>query len=170
MITKFKIFENYDNDVDCDYCDTGYELLQNYYQDGLAGLYGKEEVEERVIDFCQDDFPIGLNNMPEVIVLYRLLNLENESEIRKNNLGIHFVGDKNMFDDKDFLYSASILSGNDSVRNWFIVTIETDIENINIESTLSNRAEYPYEYEYSLSSDSNLKITDIKQIDNDHYQ
>jgi len=148
----------------------GHKFAKRYYSDGLQGLYTYDEINDRLDEFVNADFPFGLNNIPDPVILYRLLNVKNKEDIDKNNLGIHFVGDSGLFDDSDFLYSASILSGNDEILNWYIVTIETTEDNIDIDSTLGNRAEYPYEYEYTIKNDIDLKIIDIKQIDNDVYK
>ena len=148
----------------------GNDYAEQYYLDGLQGLYTYDDIDERLEEFVDADFPYGLNNIPEPLILYRLLNVDSIEDINKNKLGVHFVGDKDMFDDEDFLYSASILSGNDEIKNWYLVSIETNEDNLDIDATLGNRAEYPYEYEFTIKNDNNLKIIDIQEINNDRYK
>ena len=50
-------------------------------------------------NFYKEDFPYGLNNIPEEVFLYRILGLENLEEIDYNNLGLHYVADENLLND-----------------------------------------------------------------------
>lgn len=160
MITK--LFEYIEQSYVQDY-------INKYYLDG-AGHLGYEDIRDRVIEFLNTDFPYGLQNIPEPLILYRLLNVKSQKDIKKDKLGKHYVGDKEMFDDEDFLDSASILNGNDKIENWYIVTIETNKDNLDIDSMLGNRAEYPTEFEFTIKDDKNIKIIGIEQIDNEVYK
>lgn len=169
MITKFDIFGLTDSYYLMRYAEDFIHRV--YYPDGTLnqGLYTYSEIKKRVMRFCRTNFPKGLNNLKDPLTLYRLLNVESEKDINKKNLGRHCVGDKKLFYDEDFLTSASILHGNDPIKTFFLVTLETPLENLNIDNMLSNRAEYPLEYEFTLLDGSNLKIINIEQLDEDFY-
>ncbi len=149
-----------------DYNETALAYANKYYRDSPKdGAYGDfYEVLERLDEFCTTDFPYGIQNIPETVILYRLLNIENEKAINKDELGTAFVGDKDMYDDYDFVESFMHRYGEEQKR-WFIITVETSKDNINMSSTLGNRAEYPAEHEITLTNDKNLKILNIEEVD-----
>ena len=169
MITKFEDFGFTDKYYLMRYAEDF--IYRVYYPDGTMnqGLYTYDEIKKRIKKFCRINFPKGLNNIPNPLTLYRLLNVDSEDIINKNNLGNHFVGDKKLFYDEEFLISASILHGNDPIKKFFLVTIETTRDNLDIDQMLGNRAEYPLEYEFTLKDDSNLKILNIEELDEYFY-
>ena len=169
MITKFDDYGFTDQRYLMTYCDQFIERV--YYPDGTLnqGLYTYSEIKNRVRRFCRSKFPRGLKDIPNPLKLYRLLNVGSQDDINKNNLGNHFVGDKKMFYDEHFLDSASILNGNDEIKKFFLVTIETTSHNLDIDQILGNRAEYPLEYEFTLKDDTNLKIVNVEELDRYFY-
>lgn len=168
-----KLFENYnfaqkmyELDED-DYNPVALEYANEYYKDETnpRGAYGDYfEILDRLDDFCKTEFPYGIKDIPDTVTLYRLLNVENEESINKDNLGLHYVGDKDMFEDHDFVESFMHRYGEET-KKWFIVEVETKKENIDLEQTLGNRAEYPSEFEFTIKDDANLKITDIEEVE-----
>lgn len=127
-----------------------------------------KEILNRVDKFTKTKFPHGLKNIPEKIILYRLLNVADEEDINKNKLGKSYVGDKSMYEDIDFLESFLFRYGEEQ-KKWFIVTVETSKDNINIGQTLGIIAEYPDEIEFTIINDENLKILNIEEFDNTNY-
>jgi hypothetical protein len=101
MIKKYNEFikETY-NDYVLDFVNT-------YYSDETGDMpYGDyDEILNRVNNFYNTDFPYGLNNLPEEVILYRLLNVDGIDDINKQELGKSYVGDKEMFKNEDFLES-----------------------------------------------------------------
>jgi hypothetical protein len=138
-----------------------------YNGEDYAGM-DYDEIEERLIDFARNEFPYGLQKIPKKLILYRIINVKSEKDINKINLGKHYVGDKDMILDSEFLFSASLLSG-DPIHRWFIITIKTTPDNLDYRDMLGNRAEYPLEYEYSLLNDKDLEILNIEEIDPNEY-
>jgi hypothetical protein len=170
----FKLFENFYEEEfyykmsefnEDDYHPTAVEYANKYYRDekNPRGAYGDYfEIVDRLDDFCTTDFPYGIQNIPNPVKLYRLLNVESEEAINKEELGKHFVGDKDMFDDYDFVESFLHRYGEETKR-WFIVTIETTKDNLDMGQILGNRAEYPNEYEFTVKDDKNLNIVEIEE-------
>lgn len=48
-----------------------------------ASMDDKEELEAKLITYINTDFPYGLKNIPDKIVLYRLLSFSDDSPINK---------------------------------------------------------------------------------------
>lgn len=149
---------------------TAYHYVNRYYRDETGDVpYGDyEEILNRVNNFCTTEFPQGLKNIPKKVILYRLLNVNDINDINKNELGKSYVGDKKMFEDLDFLESFLFRYG-EEMKKWYIVTIETTKDNIDIEHSMGIVAEYPDEIEFTLKNDQNLKIIDIEEFDNTNY-
>ena len=173
----FKLYESYNDNHYNDYYDRMDEFDENDYNQvalDYANKYYKDETEsrsayghyfdilDRLDEFCTTDFPYGIQNIPNTIKLYRLLNVDSEEAINKEELGKHFVGDKDMFDDYDFVESFLHRYGEETKR-WFIVTIETTKDNLDIGQILGNRAEYPNEHEFTVKDDKNLNIVEIEE-------
>jgi len=157
-----KTFENF--------VDIALKYASDVYQGEPWGHLDYDDIEDRLESFGKDDFPYGLNNIPNPLFLYRLLNVDDKKDINLKVLGKHWVGDKDMLEDQDFLYSSSILGGNDPIKKWFIITVETSPDNLDIEQMLGNRAEYPEEYEFTLKDDKDLKVINIEEIDPEDYR
>jgi hypothetical protein len=162
-----KLFEDYDENFDeDDYNEIALDYANKYYHDEVkGGPYGDYyEILDRLNDFCNTDFPYGIQDIPNTVILYRLLNVDSIDDINKEDLGKSFVGDKDMYDDYDFVESFLHRYGEET-KKWFIVTIEMSSENIDMSSTLGNRAEYPDEYEIAIIDDRGLKIVDIGEVE-----
>lgn len=152
-----------------DYNQIALDYANKYYKDEVdsKGPYGNYfDILDRLNDFCNEDFPNGLNNIPYNIELYRFLNVESESDINKESIGKHFVADKDLFEDYDFVESFLYrYISRDELKKCFIVTIETTSDNLDIDQILGNRAEYPSEFEFTLKNDKNIKIIDISETE-----
>lgn len=162
-INNIETHENILERKDNYYIEFAQDFLDRVYKGEPWGHHSYEDIEDRVLDFAKSDFPYGLQNIPNPLILYRMLNVSSVDDINRSALGKHYVGDKSMFDDEEFLYSASILGGNKKVERLLIVTVETTPDNLDIEDMLGIRAEYPEEYEYTLKNDNDLKILDIEE-------
>ena len=127
-----------------------------------ASIDAKEELEARLITYINTDFPYGLKNIPDKIVLYRLLSFgeNDEVKINKEKLGKHFVGDYTILEKKEFHNSINVYRNSHRLKHY-IVSIETDINNIDIETTIILKDLYMNEYEYTIKDDTNLKILNI---------
>jgi hypothetical protein len=95
------------------------------------------------------------------IILYRILDLPNVDDLKKEFLGTNFVYNKNLFN-KDFLFEIGL--GNAKPENLYIVTIKTPVENINFEDTILHNINYPHEKEINLNANNNLEILSVKHF------
>lgn len=131
-----------------------------------ASMDDKEELEAKLITYINTDFPYGLKNIPDKIVLYRLLSFSDDSPINKKKLGKHFVGDYTLLENKEFHHSINTYRNTYNLKHY-IVSIETDINNIDIETTIALKVIYMNEYEYTIKDDTNLKILNIVPLNDE---
>ena len=88
-----------------------------------------------------------LNGLPETIILYRLLYLNEGDKINKEELGDHYSDNK-----KELLYNhhnkGSIYG--DYGENAILITVKVNKDQIDILNTLHNNIMYPHEQEITL--------------------
>lgn len=81
-------------------------------------------------------------------------------------LGKHFVGDYTLLENKEFHHSINTYRNTYNLKHY-IVSIETDINNIDIETTITLKDMYMKEYEYTIKDDTNLKILNIVPLNDE---
>ena len=149
--------------------ENDFSELKKYAYDFIREINWKpiniSDMEKNVDDFINSNFPYGLQNMPDPITLYRILQVNNIDEINKRNLGYHFVGDKNKFNTRFF---NSI--GFEKITPWekFIVTVKTSLDNINYKKSILTAINYPDEHEYRIKDDSILRIINIEKYNDEN--
>lgn len=121
------------------------------------------EIEDNLYNFTNNDFPIGLNNIPNEIKLYRVLVINSKNDLDKNILGKHFIAHKDLIND-DFLWSIGITKKD--YKNLYIVTIITQSEYIDIDWTLNYKARYPNEFEFTLKDNYIFEIENVEKYTN----
>jgi hypothetical protein len=96
------------------------------------------------------------NNLPDIIKLYRILQIDNEKDINTNQLGYHYSPNK-----KDLLKSH-LYSPN---SNYYLVTVNSPKELIDINNSISNNILYPNEQEITLKNKGRgVEIISIENI------
>lgn len=88
-----------------------------------------------------------LNGLPDTITLYRLLYLNEEEEINKEELGDHYSDNK-----KELLYNHHTKGSiyGDYGENAILITVKVNKDQIDILNTLHNNIMYPHEQEITL--------------------
>ena len=101
------------------------------------------------------------------IKVYRLINVDDINDIDKNNLGKHFTTDKQNTTSDDFLEKIGVIDfqGNYNYEKFFVVEVETNINNVDWYKTFDNRINYYGEDEINFINDKELKIINIEEID-----
>jgi len=101
------------------------------------------------------------------IKAYRLLNVDDINDIDKNNLGKHFTTDKENTTSTDFLEKIGVIDfeGNYDYEKFFVVEVETNINNVDWYQTFDNRINYYGEDEINFINDKDLKIINIEEIE-----
>ena len=125
-------------------------FYQAYHQMGLDEEWAEYDFAELLK---------WLEELPQTIILYRLLYLHEGDKINKEELGDHYSENK-----KALLYNhqhkGSIYS--EAGDNAVLLTVEIDKDQIDIFNTLYNNIIYPHEEEITLKNKGkNVKIIDV---------
>ena len=130
------------------------ELMYDAYkQMGLSNEWAIEDLQS-LLEW--------LNGLPDTIILYRLLYIDEDKEINKEELGDHYSTDK-----KELLYNhhnkGSIYGG-----HWgdpVLLTVKIKKDQIDIFNTLHNNIMYPHEQEITLKNKGKgSELIDVSQI------
>jgi len=142
------------------FSDITKEDLKRIIVDLFANFQGSWRAEE-TLDNCYKklslNYPMGFKNIPNIIRLFRYLEVQEESKIRTEYLGIHFVPDKKNIND-DFLDSIWVHN-----KDGYIVEIETTKNQIDVKETIVNNLYYPDENEITLKEKAKYKIIKIEK-------
>jgi hypothetical protein len=122
---------------------------------GFDDEYSAEQQLEHILDI--------LNNLPDEVILYRVVFLDSLSDLNKVKPGTHYV-----LDEKSLLrnhYLMDIVSSHSQGENAYLITIKVSKDKIDISTTIDNNLRYPNEEEISLKNKgSGAKIIKIKKI------
>lgn len=125
-----------------------------------------EETIQNCLRKTKIKYPDGFKNIPNQIHLFRYLLVKDESEIKKHQLGIHYVTDKDIID-YEFLDSINAMPVNEMPQKGFIVEIETTKDQIDIDGTIESNLYFPDENEITLKDNSKYKIVNIERFEDD---
>lgn len=100
-----------------------------------------------------------IENLPDDITLYRILNVDDEQDINKKQIGSHFSNRK-----KDLLSAHYFVDA--GKENYFLVKVKAKKSMIDVMSTLENNILYPNENEITLKNKGKgVEILSIKKVD-----
>jgi len=101
------------------------------------------------------------------IVAYRVLNVDDVKDININNIGVHFTTDKHNTSSDDFLEKIGVIDfqGNYDYEKFFVITVETNVNNVDWCKTFDNRINYYGEDEINFINSNKLKIINIEEIE-----
>ena len=124
-----------------------------------------EDIVNRNKDFDEYQFDTAktaLLNLQDVLknnntlTLYRVLSVNDVSDINTSNLGNHYTLSLDNLDDVT-LYDIGI----DETKKLYSVKVTSLIDNINLQETINAHVNYPFEQEVFLDNSDNIKILDI---------
>ena len=160
MITKFNLFENSSNIRN--------EKVSLETVSNLAGRF----YNERQIKFVHEKINDLLNTKTGKIILYRILMLENPSDLDTSNLGNHYT--MHTYHDERFLYDIGIMGYEDTkeeliekYEKLYLIELESPISEISIDENILNLLEYPDEDEITLKDNPNVKIISVDNYQHD---
>jgi len=116
----------------------------------------RDEAVEVIRTRLNQDFPKGFKNIPDVILLYRFLLINDGVKIDETKIGIHFVADKSIIDD-DWLYDIGVRDVNENSIGY-ILTCRINRDSIDFKNTIKNNIFYWSECEFTLYGNSNVVI------------
>lgn len=136
----------------------------NKIKNSYEGFNSPEDAKDYLNWFFETDFPDGISNIPNEVILYRYLNVKFKKNINFEKLGTHFLSNFKNMNMNYFFMMIDVINDN----NLYLVTIKTSKENINLKETIENRINFPDEYEWTLYDNYKYEIVDIKKEDT-HY-
>lgn len=143
---KSKISLNIDSSND--------DIIEFIKREGI-NIVTSSDTEEEVIEKALDIMNYIRNNN----ILYRVIAVENKEDIDTDNLGKHYTISKDRIDDM-FLDQIGI----DLDSPMYLVSVEVDKSNIDVEKTIKKVTEWSHEDEVLLKDDSNVKIINIEKL------
>lgn len=108
------------------------------------GFNSQEDAEKELNDILNTDYPYGYKNIPDEMTLYRIIFIGDESGINEDELGRHWVMDKDLIDN-DFI--KKIRETSDAVGEPHIIKGIFDAKGVDWKETLHNNMQFPREYE-----------------------
>jgi hypothetical protein len=126
------------------------QLLLNYlYQMD----YDKEDAIEELKSLLK-----YIKSLPPFLTLYRIVRVDNESDIDQDSLGSHYSTNK-----KDLINNNTYADGYGEKR--FLIKVKSPRELVDINQTLANNILYPNENEITLKNKGKgVKILSITEL------
>jgi hypothetical protein len=125
-------------------------------------LNDEDAIEEIVNDFkllLKDNYPDGFKNTPNILILYRIVKLNNLKELNTHNLGGSWFSNIERITDKNFIDQLF-----NNSKNLYMITAKVPIQKVDIPRSLIQRITTYIENEVVLSDDTNIKIISIDKI------
>ena len=158
MIDKVKNFKqpvNENNGIN--------DFLTLSHEDIDSIVSNNEELDEYQAENAVEAL-INLQNVlkqNDKLILYRILDVEDESKIDIQQLGNHFTTDSNIFYDDVTMFDIGIKNN----ANLFLVKLSTPIRNIDIEETVDANINYPFEKEIFLEKLDGIEILSVTKFE-----
>lgn len=125
-------------------------------------LNEEDAIEEIVNDFkllLKDNYPDGFKNTPNILILYRIVKLNNPKELNTSNLGGSWFSNIERIEDKNFIDQLF-----NNSKNLYMITAEVPIQKVDIPRSLIQRVTTYIENEVVLKDDTDIKIISIDKI------
>jgi hypothetical protein len=137
------------------------EEIIKYVGNDVSGFNNRQDAIDEIDYLLNAEFPSGFKNIPNRVLLYRVLLLEDNESINEYDVGEHFIAEPNLID-IGFLEKIGVWdSWSDESKLW-LLTCEVDKKNIDFERTIGNRLLYPRENEFTLFDKSKIKMVNKK--------
>ena len=140
----------------------------DYYE----GFNSEEDALEYIEWAINTPFPDGFKNIPSEMTLYRVLLIQDGKKINENELGQHYIANPKVISD-EWLEDIGIfdeIDYDDPNSELWLLTCKVPSSNFDIESTLSNRLQYPQEEEFTLKSTTGIRVVDKKKLNLQDYR
>jgi len=135
---------------------------------------GKKRISESVKGLLSTEFRLNeesdiktritneLKSLPDVITLFRVIYVENENDINRNQPGSHYVLKKRDLESSH--YQGSHVGGGEPL----LLTVKANKSLIDFNETIKNRINYPHEKEITLKNKGlGAKITKVEPFISD---
>lgn len=130
-----------------------------------SGFNTKEDAIEELDYLFNTDFPYGFKNIPEIVTLYRVLLINKETNIiKEENVGDHYISVNNEIG-RGFLEKIGIWDDwDEDEEKLILLECKTTKNNIDIDASVGNRLAFPRENEFTVIDGSKVKIIGKKEI------
>lgn len=144
------------------------EEIVKSFEYGFQGFNTEEEAAEYLDDIRNKRFPDGLANIPPEMTLYRVILIQNGKKMDEEEVGKHFVADKDILYNEEFLNNIGIFEmldwDSDNGELW-LLTCKVQKTNLDLHETIRHRLMYPTEEEFTLKSPKGVRVIDKEQIE-----
>lgn len=169
----FKLYEDYTS-----YMKPYQDRMNNFFDSIKSFNDIDEETIIKFIDYCgyegfndEEDAIEDLTkkiefykSLPNPCTLYRVVGVDNEELIRKDDLGQHYTPHKWAID-SDMLMMIGSENWSDDVKA-FIIEVSVPLEEIDIKQTIIQNLSFPTEHEINLKNNGkNVKVVNIEETD-----
>lgn len=115
--------------------------------------------------FLSTPYPIGLGNIPDNPIIYRLVRLKTIDDLKKDKLGLSWFSNPNQTDVPGFFDMLDYLKPKKTDEGTvYIIKGQISKDNIDMENTLWERSTQWIENEIVLLDDSNVNILEINEF------
>ena len=162
----------HDNSTNLDLYDIAKRGLEGDYSYSGCWDDNKGDIEsaiECVISdfesFLSTPYPIGLGDIPDNPIIYRLVRLETINDLKRDKLGKSWFSNPNQTDVPGFFDMLDYLERRKTDEGTvYIIKAQISKDNIDMEETLWQRSTQWIENEIVLVDDSNVNILEIKEF------
>lgn len=119
-------------------------FIKRRLREDLTNSYVIGSANQNEYQISEGDIKNELNSLPNVIKLYRVVYVEDESQINQKQVGSHYM--LNKLDLERSHYQDTHVG----VGQPFLLTVKADKSLIDIKDTLEHRIKYPHEKEITL--------------------
>ena len=133
------------------------EEIIKYLGNNFYGFNTKQDAIEELEYLINTKFPSGFKDIPNHILLYRLLLVKDNESINEKEIGEHFIAEPNLID-VGFLEKIGVWDYWTQDSKLWLLTCKVNKDNIDFDSTIGHRLIYPRENEFTLLSSTKVTI------------
>jgi len=138
---------------------TSFENIDDTVLEQLTSEYNVIDADNFLKTLVSENFPFGFKNIPDEIILVKILYLKNENDFDKNRLNPCYITNED-----DIENMRGILDGADYEGEPYLIKVKTRKANIDVEETLRNNLLYQFEYPTILKPNSEVEIISIGKL------
>ncbi len=138
---------------------SGFENIDNVVLEKLTSEYNVIDARNFLKTLVGGIFPFGLKNIPEEIILFKILYLKNENDLDRNRLSPFYFANED-----DIENMRAILDGADYEGEPYLIKVKTKTTSIDVNQTLRNNLLYQFEYSITLKQNSEVETIEVEKL------
>ena len=136
-----------------------FENIHDSVLQQLTSQYNVIDPDNFLKTLVNENFPYGFKNIPDEVILLKILYLNNLNDLDKNTLGPYYISDGSNIENM-----KEILDGAEYGGIPYLLKVRTKKTNIDVEETLRNNLLYQFEYSTTLKINSEVEIISIEKL------